>query len=441
MPQPAWVSDGRHAVAMAAMAWLLLILLIVPEGLDYASLSAAAPSSGSAGSRLLWLGLLGASSMILIWRSALAWLLMSQFNRFLLLFGTLAIASLAWSPEPAFTVRRLIRLVTIVLVALAFVLVSWHRQRFQNVLRPLLTGLLAGSIVFSLLDPALGVHHEVEAGIAGSWRGLTNHKNTLGMLSCTGLILWAHAALARSASLSAIAFGAAVSTICLLMSRSSTSLMTAMLVLPGMVLLIRAPMVLRPYMRWLVCAFAALALVYAVAVLRLVPGAELLLQPIAMVSGKDLSFTGRSEIWRIVGEQVSLHPWLGTGYGAYWIGPQPRSPSYEFLARMYFYPGSGHNGYLDIVNDLGAAGLVCLLAYLAVYVQQAMRVLEFDREQGGLFLTLFAQHAIANFSESLWLNTLSVGLVVMTLATAALARSLVESRLVAVFGPHPSTSR
>jgi len=102
-----------------------------------------------------------------------------------------------------------------------------------------------------------------------------------------------------------------------------------------------------------------------------------------------------------------------------------------------FYPGSAHNGYLEIVNDLGWTGLVCLIAYIIMYARQSLQLLGIDRNQGALYLALFFQQAITNLSETHWFSVLSVDFVIMTLATMALARGLLEHRLRLVFGePH-----
>jgi O-antigen ligase len=149
----------------------------------------------------------------------------------------------------------------------------------------------------------------------------------------------------------------------------------------------------------------------------------------------DMTFTGRSEIWALIVERIHLNPLLGVGYGAYWIGPVAQSPSYEFIWRMgSFYPGSAHNGYLDVANDLGWTGLVFLLGYIAVHLRQSLRVLAADKTQGALFLALFIQQAMVNLSESHWFSVLSLQFVLMTLATAALARLSLELNLRTRFG-------
>jgi O-antigen ligase len=96
---------------------------------------------------------------------------------------------------------------------------------------------------------------------------------------------------------------------------------------------------------------------------------------------------------------------------------------------MYFWPSEAHNGYLDIVNDLGFVGLLCLLAYLMVYVRQSLQLFKIDRPQSALYLALFFQQAMTNLSESCWFSPMGIlPIVMMTLATCTLARALLDQR-------------
>jgi len=425
------------------MMWVLIVLMIVPEGFEYQNL-AAAPTSGDAFSRLLWLGLLALSAIIVLWRAGLAWVLARMLNPFLPMFVALAVLSIAWSIDPSLSARRLVRMFTIVLACTAFVLTGWHARRCQNVVRPILTVMLLGSILFGLAFPALAIHQETSAELIGAWRGLANHKNGLGALSCITLIFWFHAWLAREVRLLPALAGGAIAVTCLVLSRSSTSLAATVFVMIFMVALLRSPHGLRPYLPYLVSMLVAALLIYALAILNLIPGLGTLMAPVTLLTDKDMTFTGRTEIWAILAEHIRWHPFLGTGYGAYWTGaPVAGTESYEFVWRMRsFYPGSAHNGYLEIVNDLGWVGLACLIAYILTHVRQCLQLLEIDRHQGALYLALFLQQAITNLSETHWFSVLSVDFVIMTLATTALARGLLEHRLRSIFGePHPSIGR
>jgi O-antigen ligase len=430
-----WLRDDRHSFFLAGMMWVLIVLMIVPEGFDYENL-ATAPSSGGPISRMLWLGVLGLGAIIMFWRAGLAWLLARTLNPFLLLFVALAVASVAWSIDPTLSLRRLFRLGTIVLACTAFVLMGWHARRYQNVVRPILTITLLGSIVFGLVFPTLAIHQQTTAELIGAWRGLANHKNGLGALSCIALIFWFHAWLTREVRLLPALAGGAIAATCLVLSRSSTSVAATVFVMIFLVMLLRSPHGLRPYLPYLVAILVAALLMYALAVLNLIPGHGTLMAPVAALTGKDMSLTGRAEIWAILSEHIRWRPFLGSGYGAYWTpGPVAGTQSYEFVWRMgSFYPGSAHNGYLEIVNDLGWTGLVCLVAYILMHVRQSLQLLGIDRNQGALYLALFFQQAITNLSETHWFSVLSVDFVIMTLATTSLARGLMEYRLRLVFG-------
>jgi exopolysaccharide production protein ExoQ len=430
-PAPARpIRDDRHAWLIGGMVWVLLLMMIVPEGFDYAALeTTGAPVAGGTANRLLWLAVLGLGLAAVLWRTAFAWLLARWLNPFLLAFVVLAAASVAWSLDPPVTARRLIRVVTIVVASIAFALMAWHARRFQNVVRPAITAVLAASLAFGLGWPELAIHQETSDVLAGAWRGLANHKNGLGDLACIGLLFWFHAWLSREAGAVTALAGMALAGTCLVLSRSSTSLVATGFTLLFLAFLLRSPQALRRAMPWLVALFVAALLAYTLVVLRVLPGLHTLLSPIGAITGKDMTFTGRTEIWDIMFEHIRLHPWLGTGYGAYWTNTGQESPSFEFVVKLGFDPASAHNGYLDVLNELGTLGLVVLLGYLVVFVAQSLRLLEVERTQAALFLALFMQQAVTNLAESRWFSPLSVDFVIMTLATTALARALIEQRL------------
>ena len=168
-----------------------------------------------------------------------------------------------------------------------------------------------------------------------------------------------------------------------------------------------------------------------------------LLKPLGVITGKDMTFTGRTMIWAVMVDHLREHPLLGIGYGAYWTLPVPGKPAYDYIQRLHFFPGSAHNGYLDMLNDLGAVGAAVLFGFLVTFVVQALRLLRRDRALGSLLLALFLQQCIANLSESRWLSVFSVDFVFMTLATVTLGRALWEYDLqrIAALPPKPAPGR
>jgi len=418
------------SLLMTAAGWILLLSMTVSwdifTPLEERHLEGAYGTNPLA--RFIKLGLLACGVMTVARQWAAARNLLRELNIFFVAFLALVPASYFWSISAGDTLARFVSILTIVTVWVAVCIASWEPRRFQNLARPVLAFVIIGSIIYSIAAPDLAI--EVGEGtLKDAWHGVMTQKNGFGQLSSFSFILWLHGWLAREVKTwKALLFGGC-SFACLLFSRSSTSLLASMFVLIFLLMLMRAPTGLRRMIPFLIAAFAGLVLTYALAVLKLVPGLEILLEPITAFTGKDMTFSNRSLIWDIIKEHIQYAPYLGSGYGAYWIGPVMSSPSYSFLQRMYFYPNESHNGYLEIVNDLGFVGLIVMFGYFIVYLRQALRLLRFDRNQSALYLALFFQQAIINLSESCWLNVNSgVSFTVMTFATIALARSALDQR-------------
>ena len=411
----------------------LIVMMVIPDGFNY---DGGPPTSGSAISRLIWMLLLAMGILFTLWRAGLAWLLVRGLNPFFLIFVALAFASMAWSIEPGLTMRRLVRLATFLLVCSAFVLSAWHARRFQNIVRPVLTLLLFGSIIFCLVSPQQAIHWDNQPELYGAWHGLATQKNILGSLASFGIIFWFHAWLNREVKFRYALIGISIAAICLVGSKSNTSMITAVVAILMMTLMMRAPLSIRPYRALLISVATIILLLYGLAILRIIPGTDALLKPIIALTGKDMTFSGRSDIWAIISAHIDLRPILGSGYAAYWT-PRPvmGNESFAVVALLQgFYPGSCHNGYLEVINDLGWVGLILLLGFIFVYMRQSIQLMAIDTGQGALFIGLFFQQAIMNLSESPWFNATTVDFVIISAATLSLGRSLLEHRLRTVFG-------
>ena len=81
---------------------------------------------------------------------------------------------------------------------------------------------------------------------------------------------------------------------------------------------------------------------------------------------RDSTFTGRTELWTVLLEKARVHPWLGYGYGAFWRGATGMSGEVQ-EALHGWYPIHAHNGFLDIVLELGILGLIIFVLPLGIY--------------------------------------------------------------------------
>jgi O-antigen ligase len=423
--RPVTSGQRRSSVAATIAIWVLAVYTTCPPDFEYEAVGKGMPTEGSPMSRVVWLSLLAFGVGVTLSRSGAALKLLRKVNPYLLVFLALVALSTMWSIESEVTIRRFIRATTIILDATAFALLDGRTTSFQSVVRPILTMLLVGSMIFVATDPQLAIEQDKFAAVLNAWHGLTTQKNALGSEAAIALILWLHAWLTNERPKWQTGLGLAVSLICLVKSRSSTAIMAAAFSAPLLFVLIRPPAGLRRYLPYLIGMFTAVLLLYSLAVLNLLPGSNILLSPITMVTGKDLTFSNRTAIWAVINEHIALRPLLGSGFGAYWVDV-PDSPSQEMRRRLWFYPTEGHNGYLDVINDLGAVGALCLLAYLITYLRQGLRIFAVLRPQGALYLALLFDQMIGNLFESHWFNILNCEFVIMTSATLAMARLSVD---------------
>jgi exopolysaccharide production protein ExoQ len=425
---------GGRPKRSGALSWLTfcmflaLIALFIPPDLGKTAIDAKEFGAPDATLRIIKFSLLGLGMAMILGRWRESRLMLKAVNSFFVAYIVLIVLSLMWSIEKSATTARFVALFTVVVVSFSVILVNPNRQRLQQVARPILTIFLSASLVVGMIWPDLVLEKGDDISLKNAWHGLASQKNEFGQLGSFGVIFWFHTWLTREVNRIYAVIGIGIAAWCVLLSRSSTSLFATIFALGMMVMLQRAPPSLRRYRPYLIGSFFALLITYAIAELNLVPGLGMLLEPVAAATGKDLSFSGRAQIWQIIKEHIQLSPFLGSGYGAYWVGPVPTSPSYVFLARLYLYPTESHNGYIEVTNDLGFVGLLLLLGYLITYVRQCLSLMKFDRAQAALYVAILFQQIILNLSEACWITARSVSSNMMILATMALGSALLEQR-------------
>jgi len=377
--------------------------------------------------RIIKVCMIAVSVYVIATRWSLTRSLAKNINVGLVALLVLAPVSAMWSIKSDATLLRSISLVSIGLLCVAISLVGRHRQRFQQLATPPLMFILVASLVLGIIFPDQITELGNDLSQKGAWHGIAFTKNQFGMMASMGVIICVNRWLAREGRTSWAVAGAAVAFACLILSRSNTSQFATIVAVVFMTLVMRVPIIKQRYSTHVVIAFAATILLYELVVQDVIPGAYTLLAPIRGLTGKDATFSARTIIWDVVKEHIKAAPYLGTGYGAYWI-LSPTSPSYVFMYLMYFYPTEAHNGYLDIVNDLGFLGLICLLMFLFWFMRQALQLLRFDRSQAALYLALLFQEMVMNMSESEWFSRSST-FAVLFLATTCLSRGLLDVRL------------
>ncbi len=368
--------------------------------------------------RAMWLPIYGLTAGLaaLRWRAMVkAWLPLTLVG----LLMVLAWASSTWSIAPEVTTRRVIALAFTSLFAI-YLGARWSWRELVTLVASLGFLLAIGSYAVCIGDPTLGVHHGVNAG---DWRGLWFEKNAMGQIMAVSVLASVAAARLWPTQRWRWIVNGLLGLGLVIMSRSGTALIAVGLILgatTALSLLKRGPALA------VITIFGAGAVAFGVAAAQLLaPGIFLTLL------GKDATLTGRTDIWAAILRQASAHPWLGFGYAAFW--EKTSAPAAFVRVQTGWDVPSAHNGWLDILVQLGGVGVaLCALLLVAGYVLALVRALDGrDGDWGLIYLSLFLITAV---SESVLMerNSLPWTLCIATLTKMFIddgARRPIEARL------------
>jgi exopolysaccharide production protein ExoQ len=129
---------------------------------------------------------------------------------------------------------------------------------------------------------------------------------------------------------------------------------------------------------------------------------SILLTPIlreTMVSmlGRNLTLTGRTDIWDRVLEE-DINPLLGAGFYSFWLGDRNRRLSEGF----YYDLGEAHNGYIETYLNAGLIGICFFILLLHRSYKRIMQAVN-DEDEFAIFrLILFFSVLIYAITESIF---------------------------------------
>ncbi len=427
--EPASRQSPLERWAVPLLVGLSLVFSLVPDSFTMGSTGPEATHTIAQGSglRQLEFGTIFLVAAWLAWRnSAISLRTLRAINPFLLLLLVESIASTMWSPYPVLTLKRVVLFVGLMLTGLAVAPpTSPPRQQLQVVMRTF-TLLLVISCFVSLAIPSVGVDRD----LGNAWRGILWQKNVLGSIAGFAALLWAREWLmtpsGRRASTIAILF----SLFMLVMAKSATAV-----VVTGVGAMVyvatRRRMLGGRHAGQIVVLTIALAALYGVLVFFIatgrLPDRADIIEPVTSLFNKSSDLTGRSGIWRMVEIAIAQHPVWGIGYGAFWVGEG--GPS-QYIARAFgWMPANGHNGYLDLQNELGLVGLWLFAAALAWHAISIARLFRIDREDAAMHLGICVAILVSNMSESQLLRDVSFQNILFIFSSLAISGRLAAHRM------------
>ena len=307
--------------------------------------------------RMIWLPVYAVTAGLIAFRFEK---IIKAWPAWLILFGMIGLAYVSkyWSIDPEVTSRRVIAMA----INSAFAVYVGCVFRGAPLPRMLMNTCLImaiGSLIMVFAVPRIGVHQMDNAGL---WRGLWYEKNQMGLVMVVGAVSSAAVLAAdhlaqngRKPWVPLLAFG--LTTLLVMATQSKTSLLCWLLGV-GMI-----------GFWWLLkqggAAITIVAVWFGVVTSSLAgwfwnTDSAAILQAL----GKDPSLTGRTLIWEALMRRVAERPMTGYGFSAFW--GVDSIPAREIRLETQWPVPSAHNGWIDLLVQLGWPGAVLVGAVMLV---------------------------------------------------------------------------
>ncbi|MEO1304872.1 MAG: O-antigen ligase [Pseudomonadota bacterium] len=398
----------RETSAVHPLEFFLLVvsLMVFSEGILPRLLSSDATSDGSALLRYLWLPIYALAFAGIVWKARVV-LQASIRLPFLMALLVLCAVSFTWSIDAGLTQRRSFAII----MTTAAGLFLGTRYSWKTMLRALAMVwliLALSSALTGLLVPDFGRDQTVHIG---AWQGLFFEKNQLGGMMARAATVAAFLVLMDRKFRSVWMGLLIVCTLLVVLSTSITAILGLVIGLGaiGICALMKRGLATGLVTLWI----GGLAAGVGIFVLVLVP--DIVFESL----GRDMTLTGRTDIWITLIDYIQERPVLGYGYGAFWAdGSDPGNWVRETL--QWDAP-TAHNSWIEVTLALGFVGLGLLLADFVITVARAL-LSSVNTWVGVFALAFLAQFFLFSLSESASLQQNSIVWLIYVAIAAKLAR-------------------
>lgn len=306
------------------------------------------------------------SSLIILSKRFDKILSLIRSEKYLSLFVLVCLFSALWSDYSLLSIKRSFQLFVIFLVIIE-ALVNIEPEVLLKQLKIVVSSYLFINLFASRLIPA------AIDPMFGTLRGIEIQKNHLAQTSIYCLlsaVIFFNIDKKRLEKLYDSAL-IVISILLIYMTRSSTAILVlAMIFSIGLIFQIESIFSKFGFGRSLVgliflfiLGFSLIFLIFSSEIFSLIPG----------YFGKDMTLSGRSDIWEFAWNDIEKKLLLGYGFSTYWIMGHPRL---EIFAEYFegFKVNQAHNGYLEIMLQLGVVGTIFFLFLIAAYIGRMFKV-------------------------------------------------------------------
>jgi O-antigen ligase len=138
--------------------------------------------------------------------------------------------------------------------------------------------------------------------------------------------------------------------------------------------------------------------------------------------GKSETFYDRGKLWTVMLWHIAQHPIIGCGFNSFWTLENPQ------LLLIYqtfvWLPNQAHNGYLDLLNELGIVGLFLFLIMILKNI-----IMSFKKQMLTPWIWLLILPLVANVTESNFFRIGPLTPIFIFLAYLTIEKNLIEKEV------------
>jgi O-antigen ligase len=406
--------EGQNAPRTSGGLWVatIWVVIIASKPLSYWFSGSGSDDSYLDGSPIdrnvyIVLMILGLSTLM---RRSVDWRVVFAENCWLWLFYFYLAISAIWSDYTGLALKRWFKEVGNVIMILIIVTEANPNEAVRRVFVRSAYVLVPLSVLFIKWYSEIGRYYHAWSWVT-CYRGVAGNKNSLGVLAMvSGLFLlwqlvdtkeWSRASKTLRRALPELL----TLTMCiwLLVKADSATALVCFIVGSATLLGSRLEWV-RCNLRFLACCAVGIALFMLA--FTIMPE---LRSVIAGSLGRDVTLTGRTDIWNAV-LNLNTNPLIGTGFASVWLTPDGAQ-----LAEELKIPHA-HNGYLETYLNSGLIGISLLLAIIISAAKNIGNQLSSGTAVAYLSTALFVSTLVYNYTEATFNNNNIVGFILFLLA-------------------------
>jgi exopolysaccharide production protein ExoQ len=338
---------------------------------------------------------------------------LSMQTKLITIFPLLSLLLAPLSQLPSRTISSGGLLLSAVLL-LNYIVSRYSLDQVLEMMLALGTVTLAASIVFALALPQYGL--DQMGGHSNAWKGIFSAKNYLGSLALFFLTMAVsyrgRTPFLRSVRVLQIIFCLTA----IAFSRAATAyLLTAIYIICLLTLSTLHRFRKKDYF----VVSLLLLITFSAALVVMVTWPDFLID----LLGKDMTLTGRTNIWSAVLDSIAKRPLLGYGYQAFWLGLD--GESYRVILTVSWMLAQAQNGFLDIMLEDGVAGLAIVLLVFGFALRDGVVCLLRARDNAQLravewYLTIVILTLLYNLDESFLFDPKQLASMIFLLACIGL---------------------